>query len=110
MPFIADTDTDRRQLFWNSFFRSRCRDSCSLGDRIADKNDFGNAFYFIADTGTEKYYFRINSAMNSDKRYRLLHLENWVIQCLLQSGIPELSGPLNRLNAILSLLQPHRPL
>ena len=53
-------------------FRSRCRDSCSLqfrGGRIADNNYFGHNFYFIADTDTEKYYFRIISTMNLDKRY-----------------------------------------
>ena len=53
-------------------FRSRCRHSCSLqfwGGRIADRNCFGITFYVITDTDTEKYYFRIISAMNSDKRY-----------------------------------------
>ena len=52
-------------------FRSRYRYSCSLqfgGGHAADKNDFGNNFYFIADTDTEKNYFRNISAMNSDKR------------------------------------------
>ena len=37
---------------------------------MADKNDFGHNFDFIADTDTEKYCFRIISAMNSDKRYK----------------------------------------
>ena len=71
MRFIADTDTDENcsgissseqmqtQLFFFQF----------LGGHIADKNDVGNNFDFIADTDTEKYYFRIISAMNSDKRY-----------------------------------------
>ena len=48
------------------------RDSCSFqfwGVRIAGRNYFGIIFYFITDTDTEKYYFRIISAMNSDKRY-----------------------------------------
>ena len=42
---------------------------CSFeGGRIADRNCFGIIFYFITDTDAEKYYFRIISAMNSDKR------------------------------------------
>ena len=40
------------------------------GASIADRNCFGIIFYFVTDTDTEKYYFRIISAMNSDKRYR----------------------------------------
>ena len=32
------------------------------------KSIFGNNSDFVADTDTEKYYFRIISAMNSDKR------------------------------------------
>ena len=70
MLFIADTDTD--QNVFELIFRSRYRDSCSLqprrGGRIADRNGFGHNFYFIADTDTENYYFRIISAMISDKR------------------------------------------
>ena len=43
---------------------------CSLeGGGIADQNCFGHNFYFIADTDTEIYYFRIISAMISDRRY-----------------------------------------
>ena len=68
--FIADTDTDENcfeinfswqiQIQW--FFAVRG------GGHIADKNNVGNKFGFIADTDTEKYYFRSISAMNSDKR------------------------------------------
>ena len=68
--FIADPDTD--QNYFGINFRSRYRHSWSLqfgGGRIADENYFGHNFYFIADTDTEKYYFRIISAVNSDKRY-----------------------------------------
>ena len=60
-----------RQKYFELFFRSRCRHSCSLqfwGWRIADRNHFGITFYFIAETDTEKDYFRIISAMNPDKR------------------------------------------
>ena len=60
----------RRKLF-EFIFGSRYRDSCSLqpgGGGTADQNCFGHNFYFIADTDTEKYYFRIISAMISDKR------------------------------------------
>ena len=69
MHFIADTDTDENYLEF--IFGSRYRDSCSLqpgGGGIADQNCFGHTFYFIADTDAEKYYFRIISAMISDKR------------------------------------------
>ena len=47
---------------------------CSLeGGGIADQNCLDNIFfYFIADTDTEKYYFRIISAMILDKRYWVL--------------------------------------
>ena len=42
---------------------------------------FGIIFYFIADTDTEKYDFRIVSAMNSDKRSSLLpSSESWVVR------------------------------
>ena len=71
MRFIADTDTDENYSGIN-FFRSRCRHSCFFlqfpGGHIANKNDVGNSFDFIADADTEKYYFRIISAMNPDKR------------------------------------------
>ena len=78
MHFVADTDTD--QNYFRVNFLSRYRDFladtetavlCSLeggGGRIADQNCFGHNFNFIADTDTEKYYFRIISAMISDKR------------------------------------------
>ena len=45
---------------------------CSLegaARRIADKYYFGQNLNFIADTDTEKSYFRMISAMNLDKQY-----------------------------------------
>ena len=39
------------------------------GGSLADRNRFGVIFHVVADAGTEKYYFRIISAMSSDKRY-----------------------------------------
>ena len=40
----------------------------ALRGGIADQTCFGHNFEFIADTDTEKYYCRIISAMNADKR------------------------------------------
>ena len=62
----------RRKTFRNSFFVADADTAllCSFeGGRIADRICFRFLFYFIADADTEKYYFRIISAMNSDKRY-----------------------------------------
>ena len=62
----------RRKLVLHSFFVADTDTAvlCSFErGRIADKNCFEHNFYFIADTDTEKYYFWIISAMNSDKRY-----------------------------------------
>ena len=67
---MADTDTDEYcsgisfslQIQTQLFF-------AVLRGRIADRNCFGIIFYFIANTDAEKYYFRIISAMNSDKQY-----------------------------------------
>ena len=71
MHFIADTDTDEKYFGIN--FGSRYRHSCSLqprgGGGIAERNCFGNNFYSISDTDTEKYFFQIISAMILDKRY-----------------------------------------
>ena len=39
------------------------------GGSLADRNHFGIIFHVVADADTEKYYFRIISAMNLDKRY-----------------------------------------
>ena len=61
----------KQKLFWNEFLVADTETAvlCSLdGGRIADRNCFGHNSYFIADTDTEKYYFRITSAMISDKR------------------------------------------
>ena len=72
MQFIAATATDTDNTYVGISFRSGCRHSCSLqfsGGHMADKNDFGSNFYFIADADTEKSKFRIICAMNSDKRY-----------------------------------------
>ena len=42
------------------------------GASLADRNRFGIIFHVVADADTETYYFRIISAMNSDKRYVFL--------------------------------------
>ena len=67
-------------MFLEWIFRSRCRHCCSLqfwGGRTADKihkSYFRHNFDFMADTDTEKYYFRIIPAMNSDRPYLKLGL------------------------------------
>ena len=38
------------------------------GPGIDDTNDFGHCVYFLADADIDKYYFRIISALNLDKR------------------------------------------
>ena len=60
-----------RRITLELVFHNRRRHSCSLqlkGGQIADINYFGNDFDLIADTDTEKYEYRIISAMNLDKR------------------------------------------
>ena len=69
MHFVADTDTDENVFGIN--FGSRYRQlffAASRGGCIAEPNRLGHNFYSIADTDTEKYYFRIISAMILDKR------------------------------------------
>ena len=64
--FIADTGTDKNILEF--IFGSRYRDSCSLqprGGGRADQICFEHNLYFMADTDTENYYFRIMFATQS---------------------------------------------
>ena len=70
MPFVADTDTDEKHFGINFSLQIRTQlfFAASRSGRIADQNIVGHNFDFIADTDTGKYYFRIISAMNLDKR------------------------------------------
>ena len=82
--FIADTDT-----FWNTFFVADT-DSCFFqikGSRIGENHNFGHKFCLIAGTDTEKYYFRIISAMKLDKRK-----PGRVSKCSLSRETPQNSG------------------
>ena len=71
MHVIADADTDENcfGINFSLHIQTQLFFAVWRGPRVADRNIFGIIFYFIADTDAEKYYFRIISAMNSDKWY-----------------------------------------
>ena len=51
MRFLAGADTDEK----NSLFGADAGTAFLCSFDIVDKNDFGQTFYFIADTGTDEY-------------------------------------------------------
>ena len=73
MHFTGDTDDMKNEndIGHNSSLRiyTQLFLAASRGPH-SRSNCFGHCFYFIADTDAEKYYFRIISAVNSDKNIK----------------------------------------